>query len=490
MYRRSLQASCNLFPSTSHVVESQSSPHLRKTTKSRLVRFVQRLQTSMKMATMGKNSEPKVLIGVVFLGIVMLVLLLVGLAFGSFRMFVGQTVQEVPWKSLPRPSTEADQVPFYAALRTAFAALYPPNEKRSLQVVRNLQKYTFQPHPFVDENDRSDVGKDPLPYYDIYNCPDRPPAGYPRAWKLMDILRHWPADDPEPRMEVFQGICVFDFTKDYAKAMAYRDAEVPFVIQGDPQVAATVERWNSDHYMETLLGDEEYETEYSETNHFTFWSSSLAQYHRQQKMDDGWKEPTKKVQLSFSKWLQHANDKDKNVHRPDEPHWYFRLNACGSAKGCADLPSEFLFDELPFFQPKKSLYMKAPDTQRGIHCRFGTRGVISTNHFDGPRNMIALLKGERRYLLSHPDQCKNLALYPPEHPSARHSAVDWSDPDLEQYPEFADAKGNEVVLQAGDMLYLPTLWFHHIISLSANYQCNSRSGMGKEYMQDIHRCGF
>ena len=66
--------------------------------------------------------------------------------------------------------------------------------------------------------------------------------------------------------------------------------------------------------------------------------------------------------------------------------------------------------------------------------------------------MITVLKGERRYILSHPNQCENLALYPEGHPSERHSAVDWSDPDLDEYPQFAKAKGNEVVLQAGDTL--------------------------------------
>ena len=61
----------------------------------------------------------------------------------------------------------------------------------------------------------------------------------------MDILNQWPTDDPEPRAQVHQGLCVFDFTKDYDKAINYRNAELPFVIKNDPQVAETVARWNS-----------------------------------------------------------------------------------------------------------------------------------------------------------------------------------------------------------------------------------------------------
>jgi len=116
----------------------------------------------------------------------------------------------------------------------------------------------------------------------------------------------------------------------------------------------------------------------------------------------------------------------------------------------------------------------------------------SENHFDGSRNSIALLGGERRYILAHPDQCIPMALYPKEHPSARHSAVDWTRPEeyLDEYPEFRNAMANEVVLQPGDVLYLPTNWFHYIVSLELNFQCNTRSGVGFEYMEPLKRCGF
>jgi len=118
------------------------------------------------------------------------------------------------------------------------------------------------------------------------------------------------------------------------------------------------------------------------------------------------------------------------------------------------------------------------------------KGVIAENHFDGSRNSIAVLGGSRRYILSHPNQCDKLALYPKGHPSARHSAVDWTDPNLTEFPEFAEATANEVVLTAGQVLYLPTEWFHFIVSLELNFQCNSRSGITNHFKEHIHRCGF
>ena len=358
-----------------------------------------------------------------------------------------------------------DKTDFYSALRLAYDSLHPSNPKRSMKAVEEQRLYSFEafrsPTPGADgDNDESIVDNEDVLPFDVYNCPSVPPLGYPYSWNILDILHHWPADDPEPRLELFQGICVFDYVKDHDKALAYRNAEVPFVVTGDPAVAKVVERWNTPHYMEALLGDVEYEAEYSVNNHFLFWDTSIAkslQYHQATSVAADqvipWQQPTQMIRMKYTDWFDHANVTDDKLG-PNDPHWYFKLMGCGAGPPCAAVLSEFLFDELPFFQPapQSTLYLKEPEMQRGVLCRFGMKGVIAENHFDGGRNVITVLKGERRYILSHPNQCENLALYPEDHPSARHSAVDWSDPDLDKYPQFAKARGNEVVLQAGDTL--------------------------------------
>ena len=124
------------------------------------------------------------------------------------------------------------------------------------------------------------------------------------------------------------------------------------------------------------------------------------------------------------------------------------------------------------------------------YCRFGMRSVIAEAHFDGSRNFIVLLGGLRRYILTHPDQCVNMHMYPRGHPSGRHSAIDWSKPDPVEFPNWLKLRGNEVIMQPGDLLYLPTYWIHYIISLNVNYQCNTRSGRTSDYDEDIKKCGF
>ncbi|KAL7539188.1 hypothetical protein ACHAWF_006328 [Thalassiosira exigua] len=226
---------------------------------------------------------------------------------------------------------------------------------------------------------------------------------------------------------------------------------------------------------------------------------SEAKEEKDEDVIGNWQPPTENTRMTYRDWLKKANVTDDQLG-PDNPHWYFRLIGCGAMGkntedgSCDKGSSEWLFDELTFFQPRtgdeRSLYLVDPKQQKGIHCRFGMKGVIAENHFDLSRNAIALLMGKRRYLLSHPNNCAEMNLLPRGHPSARHSAVDWSDPDLETFPTFADATVNEVVLQPGDVLYLPTNWFHYIVSLELNMQCNTRSGGEHIYHDEITRCGF
>jgi hypothetical protein len=51
-------------------------------------------------------------------------------------------------------------------------------------------------------------------------------------------------------------------------------------------------------------------------------------------------------------------------------------------------------------------------------------------------------------------------------------------------------QANEVILGPGDFLYLPDRWFHFIISLELNVQCNTRSGRDDTYKADVMKCGF
>lgn len=344
--------------------------------------------------------------------------------------------------------------------------------------VRSIRKPLYQPRT-IDPDDNE------MPY-DVDNCPEVPPPGYPIEWPLLELLHNWIPDDTTfpslaERPSVYQGLCRFDYRTQYEKAKLYRQRELPFILRDDPKILKVVERWGSDpDYISSALGkDKRYMTEYSESNHLMYFK---AQGKRQK---EKYIPPISQIKMTYDEWVEKASQPDEEM-APNKPHYYFRVSA--KAKGMGE--TDVMFNELPFFKSKKNFYIVDTDDTRGINCRFGMKGNIAEAHYDSSRNFVALFGGERRYILSHPKNCPNLALYPHRHPSGRHTALDWSAPDLEAYPEFADAKANEVVLQAGDVLYLPTHWFHHIISLDLNWQCNARSGITGQYSDYVNKCGL
>ena len=72
-----------------------------------------------------------------------------------------------------------------------------------------------------------------------------------------------------------------------------------------------------------------------------------------------WKPPTDVVEMTFEKWLEHAI-KGQNKTLDNRVHEYFRVS--GNDKN----RDTWIFDELPFFKPKKNLFIVEPNEQRGI----------------------------------------------------------------------------------------------------------------------------
>lgn len=355
----------------------------------------------------------------------------------------------------------------------------------------------------------------PLPPYDVHHCPLEPPPHYPHTWTLLQILQAWDPDDTTSiPSTLHQSVCVFDYAHHAAHIRNYRAAEVPFVVTNDSNVARTTERWNVPGYLEALLGDNPHYCEKSASNHFMYYHDKPNKPRKNRRssqppplpLQNDQSSPVEKVRMSYAHWLSHATRGTEHL-QPNDAHWYFRLSAFGKGPvrfppppigvSGKEAPMEYLYDELPFLQPRnESLYIVDPDGHKGIHCRFAPKGVISESHFDLGRNAIVVLRGSRRYILNPPSECRNLALYPRGHPSGRHSRLDWSSKGWEHqllhYPEFAQARGHEVIVQAGQVLFLPALYFHYIVSLDdgPNIQCNARSGNPPGTPQILRDCGF
>lgn len=91
-------------------------------------------------------------------------------------------------------------------------------------------------------------------------------------------------------------------------------------------------------------------------------------------------------------------------------------------------------------------------------------------HYDVPDNLACVAAGRRRFTLFPPEQLANLYVGPLDFTPAGQSVslVDLHQPDLARYPRFAAAlaQAQSAELEAGDALFIPSMWWHHVEGLT------------------------
>lgn len=121
---------------------------------------------------------------------------------------------------------------------------------------------------------------------------------------------------------------------------------------------------------------------------------------------------------------------------------------------------------LPEFRRENDLNFGARNPVASIWI--GNRSRVAAHH-DLPDNLACVAVGRRRFTLFPPAQIENLYIGPLDFTPAGLpiSLVDFHKPDFTRFPKFADAleQSQSAELQAGDAVFIPSLWWHHIESL-------------------------
>ena len=258
------------------------------------------------------------------------------------------------------------------------------------------------------------------------------------------------------------------------------------------------ELWTDDYLLDVIDRKRTHiKIERSKNNHFMYWAPKLGQRSKY----PTWESPTEIVTgTTFREWLGWAHEADAEGLDSEVPHHYLmmgslpltRLLALGKRDAAA---SHFVVNDLGAIfaptNPAGNFFVTDPNANKGIQCRFGMRGVIAEAHYDSGRNMVAMLKGAKRYVLTPPSACKELDIIPDrDHPSFRHSRLDWSNlQDARRAFAKPGALGIDTVVREGEILYIPSFWIHYICSLKYSIQCNTRSGtppqgQGEDHIKD------
>lgn len=99
--------------------------------------------------------------------------------------------------------------------------------------------------------------------------------------------------------------------------------------------------------------------------------------------------------------------------------------------------------------------------------RVASKGVQLWTHYDVMDNLLVQVTGKKRAVLYSPEDIPYLYLE-----GDKSQVVDIDNPNLERFPEFVKATAHECIMEPGDILFIPALWFHNMTSLNFSVAVN------------------
>jgi|SRR5271166_3034535 len=108
-----------------------------------------------------------------------------------------------------------------------------------------------------------------------------------------------------------------------------------------------------------------------------------------------------------------------------------------------------------------------------VNLWVGDAGCVTPTHFDQADNFFCQIQGEKEFLLFAPDQCDLLYPHGSDDLYSRQSRVfDLEFPDLERFPGVRNLRGLSARLGPGDLLFMPTFYWHSVHTRSRSISVN------------------
>ena len=113
------------------------------------------------------------------------------------------------------------------------------------------------------------------------------------------------------------------------------------------------------------------------------------------------------------------------------------------------------------------------ETDKVLHQNLwiGGSGCVSPLHHDALPNFLAQIKGRKKLVLFSPKD--SIHLYPIQEKGIGHmSEVNIRNVDYSRFPLFRKAVPYDCILEPGDVLYIPSGWWHEVSSLDPSITLN------------------
>ncbi|XP_033728056.1 tRNA wybutosine-synthesizing protein 5-like [Pecten maximus] len=211
----------------------------------------------------------------------------------------------------------------------------------------------------------------------------------------------------------------------------------PVILRG-VDIGQCVDKWRSVNYLTTKGGGMPVKIHVSATPQMDFINKNFTY-----------------KSLPFDKFVQRASeDEHEEFFETKTESYYLRALGDDPRKDKADIHQQFpqLADDIQF--PK----FFPPDKFFSSVFRIASKGTQLWTHYDVMDNLLIQVVGRKRVILYSPADVDKMYLN-----GDKSEVLDVDNPDPERFPKFLEAHRHEGILEPGDILFIPALWFHNVI---------------------------
>lgn len=167
---------------------------------------------------------------------------------------------------------------------------------------------------------------------------------------------------------------------------------------------------------------------------------------------DGFNEPHAKMQMADYIDLLKA-----------EPTKY-RIFLWNVLKEVPELQHDFTFPDfgLRLMKGLPMLFFGGENSSTFMHYDIDLANIFHF-HFEGKKEIILFPQSENKHLYKVP------------HALITHESIDFSNPDLNQWPALKNAKGYKTHLQHGEVLYMPEGYWHYMRYITPGFSMSLRA---------------